>query len=60
MGLARENDGWGYLRIVGELGKLGIDVPASFVRNVLKDAVSRRRRRTLAGSTGACSCASTG
>jgi putative transposase len=36
--LARENRGWGYLRIVGELRKLGIDVSATLVRNVLKDA----------------------
>jgi hypothetical protein len=36
--LARENGGWGYVRIVGELRKLGIDVSATFVRNVLRDA----------------------
>jgi transposase InsO family protein len=36
--LARENICWGYLRIVGELRKLGIDVSASFVRNVLRAA----------------------
>jgi transposase InsO family protein len=36
--LARENRGWGYMRIVGELRKLGIDVSATLVRNVLKDA----------------------
>lgn len=36
--LARENAGWGYLRIVGELRKLGIDVSATLVRNVLKAA----------------------
>ena len=32
--LARENDSWGYVRIVGELRKLGIDVSATLVRNV--------------------------
>jgi hypothetical protein len=36
--LARENTGWGYVRIVGELRKLGIDVSATFVRNVLRNA----------------------
>jgi hypothetical protein len=36
--LARENTSWGYLRIVGELRKLGIDVSATLVRNVLADA----------------------
>ena len=36
--LARENTGWGYVRIVGELRKLGIDVSATLVRNVLADA----------------------
>jgi putative transposase len=36
--LARENTSWGYLRIVGELRKLGIDVSATFVRNVLTSA----------------------
>ena len=42
--LARENTSWGYLRIVGELRKLGIDVSATLVRNVLADAGLRRRR----------------
>jgi len=36
--LARENTTWGYLRIVGELRKLGIDVSATLVRNLLKAA----------------------
>jgi transposase InsO family protein len=34
--LARENGNWGYVRIVGELRKLGITVSATFVRNVLE------------------------
>jgi hypothetical protein len=33
--IARENGHWGYVRIVGELRKLGIDVSATLVRNVL-------------------------
>jgi putative transposase len=33
--LAHENNSWGYMRIRGELRTLGIDVSASFVRNVL-------------------------
>lgn len=36
--LARENQSWGYPRIVGELRKLGIDVSATLVRNVLRAA----------------------
>jgi putative transposase len=36
--LARENSSWGYIRIVGELRKLGIEVSATLVRNVLKAA----------------------
>jgi hypothetical protein len=36
--LARENTSWGYLRIVGERRKLGIEVSATLVRNVLADA----------------------
>jgi transposase InsO family protein len=34
--LARENSRWGYLRIVGELKKLGVVVSATSVRNVLR------------------------
>lgn len=34
--LARENPRWGYLRIVGELAKLGVVVSATSVRNVLR------------------------
>jgi len=33
--LARENSNWGYVRIVGELRKLGITVSATLVRKVL-------------------------
>ena len=36
--LARENSHWGYMRIVGELRKLGIEVSATLVRNVLRAA----------------------
>jgi putative transposase len=33
--LARENSSWGYLRIAGELRKLGVAVSATSVRNIL-------------------------
>lgn len=36
--LARENAHWGYVRIAGELRKLGITVSATLVRNVLARA----------------------
>jgi putative transposase len=36
--LARENSSWGYLRIVGELRKLGVAVSATSVRNILASA----------------------
>lgn len=41
---ARENPRWGYLRIVGELKKLGVILSATTVRNVL-----RRHRRSRHG-----------
>jgi putative transposase len=36
--LARENTSWGYVRIVGELRKLGITVSATLARSVLAEA----------------------
>jgi hypothetical protein len=36
--LARESSSWGYLRIAGELRKLGIAVSASSVRTILTSA----------------------
>jgi putative transposase len=36
--LAHENTNWGYVRIVAELRKLGINVSATLVRSVLADA----------------------
>jgi putative transposase len=36
--LARENSSWGYLRIAGELRKLGVAVSATTVRNILTNA----------------------
>ena len=44
--LARENSSWGYLRIAGELRKLGIAVSASSVRNILtRDGLPPAPRR---------------
>jgi putative transposase len=36
--LARENGSWGYVRIAGELRKLGVGVSATLVRNILRAA----------------------
>src|SRR5204863_8697492 len=36
--LARENSNWGYVRIVGELRKLGVAISATSVRNILTRA----------------------
>jgi hypothetical protein len=51
--LARENTHWGYVRIVGELRKLGITVSPTLVRNVLRRAgvspAPERGRLQLAG-----------
>ena len=48
--LAGENPSWGYIRIVGELHKLGITVSATSVRNILNKAglppAPRRDRQT--------------
>ena len=54
--LARENSGWGYVRIVGELRKLGIGVSETSVRNILAQAglplapAASRRTRIAATS----------
>src|SRR5436190_5506223 len=45
--LARENSSWGYLRIAGELRKLGIVVSASCVRNIWSRLVCHRRRGAM-------------
>ncbi len=47
--LAKENPGWGYGKLEGELGKLGYDIGRSTIRDVLKrrrvpPAPERRRR----------------
>ncbi len=51
--LAKENVGWGYRRIIGELRKLRLRVGRSSVRRILKDAglTPSPTRRGLAGET---------
>jgi putative transposase len=51
--LARENTGWGYRRIIGELHKLRVHVGRSSVRRILKDAglTPSPRRRARADET---------
>ena len=51
--LARENVGWGYRRIIGELRKLRLQVSRSSVRRILKEAglTPSPSRRSRAGET---------
>lgn len=53
MRLAKENAGWGYRRIIGELGKLRIRIGRSSVRRILKNAglTPSPKRRSRAEET---------
>ena len=54
--LARENPGWGYRRIHGELASLGVKIAASTVWEILNKAGMDPRRGGLR-LPGRCSCA---
>jgi putative transposase len=54
--IARENPRWGYMRIRGELLKLGRDLPVTTIRDILRRAVSGRPRAETAPA-GRSSCA---
>jgi hypothetical protein len=62
--LARENPSWGYMRIVGELRKLGVAVSASSARNILRKAglppAPRRGCQSWSSSAAAGASASVG
>ena len=45
--MAKENAGWGYLRLKGELRKLGLEISASTIRRVLRQyRIPPARRRS--------------